>query len=157
MSEPDSRNLLQALFSFSGSTTGSGRKRCTLRRGNSRSFLVTAKSRISTVTTIPIMPIHAGRQLIAYFIDRHVFLPWDGHPYWELEGRVELKEDELEGFSSMAETGRQVTSLREGKKDLENDLFDGDEKLVGKDDEIRALKLRPATVLGRMPSDSPGP
>lgn len=57
-----------------------------------------------------------------------------------------MKEDELEEFFSMTETGRQVTSLRKRKKDLENELFDGDEKLVGKHDEIRALKLELKSV-----------
>ncbi|KAJ5873681.1 uncharacterized protein N7473_013146 [Penicillium subrubescens] len=89
---------------------------------------------------------HAEKQLIAYFIDRHVFLPRDGQPDSELETEIELNDDKLEEFLSTTQTGRQVTSLRKRKKDLENELFDGDEKLVGKHDQIRALKLELKSV-----------
>lgn len=37
-------------------------------------------------------------------------------------------------------------SLRKRKKDLENEHFDGDEKLVGKHTEIRALELELKSV-----------
>ncbi|OKO98094.1 hypothetical protein PENSUB_9530 [Penicillium subrubescens] len=89
---------------------------------------------------------HAEKQLIAYFIDRHVFLPRDGQPDSELETEIELNDDKLEEFLSTTQTGRQVTSLRKRKKDLENELFDGDEKLVGKHNQIRALKLELKSV-----------
>lgn len=89
---------------------------------------------------------HAEKQLIAYFIDRHVFLPRDGLPNSELEGNIELKEDKLQEYFSSFETGRQMTSLRKRKEDLEHELFDGDEKLVGKIDKIGALKLELKSV-----------
>lgn len=47
----------------------------------------------------------------------------------------------LEELLSGAEIGRRVTTLRERKKALKKELFDGDEKLVGKHEEIRALEL----------------
>ncbi|CAG7949482.1 unnamed protein product [Penicillium salamii] len=96
---------------------------------------------------------HAEKQLIAYFIDRHVFLPRDGLPNSELEENIELKEDELQEYLSSTEAGRHVTSLRKRKEDLECELFDGDEKLVGKIDEIRALELElksVETILNRL-------
>lgn len=89
---------------------------------------------------------HAEKQLIAYFIDRHVFLPRDSLPDSELEGEIEWVEDELEKFLSDSEIGREVTSIRKKKKDLERELFDGDEKLVGKHDEIKALELELKSV-----------
>ncbi|KAJ5748901.1 uncharacterized protein N7511_010597 [Penicillium nucicola] len=89
---------------------------------------------------------HAEKQLIAYFIDRHVFLPRDTLPDSELETEIELNDDELEEFLLTTQTGRQVTSLRNRKKDLEYELFDGDEKLVGKHDQIGALELELKSV-----------
>lgn len=85
---------------------------------------------------------HAEKQLIAYFIDRHVLLPRDGLPDSELEGDIEQVEDELDVFLSDTETGRQVTLLRERQKNLDHELLDWDGKLVGKYDETKALKLR---------------
>lgn len=83
---------------------------------------------------------HAEKQLIAYFIDHHVFLPRDGLPDSELQNEIESVEDELQRLLSGTEIGHKVTYLRERKKDLENKLFDGDEKLVGKHEEIKTLE-----------------
>ncbi|KAF3028194.1 hypothetical protein E8E15_009743 [Penicillium rubens] len=85
---------------------------------------------------------HAEKQLIAYFIDRHVFLPRDGLPCSELEEKIKLKEDEIQEISLRTEIGRRVTSLRNRKEDLKEEFLDWDEKLVGKYDEIRALELK---------------
>ncbi|KAL4961384.1 uncharacterized protein BDV14DRAFT_180608 [Aspergillus stella-maris] len=89
---------------------------------------------------------HAEKQLIAYFIDRHVFLPRDGLPNSEMEEKIECVEDELQRYRSDTKFGRKVTSLRKRKKDLEHELFDGDEKLIGKKDEINALELELKSV-----------
>ncbi|KAE8374701.1 DYW family of nucleic acid deaminases-domain-containing protein [Aspergillus bertholletiae] len=89
---------------------------------------------------------HAEKQLIAYFIDRHVFLPRDRFADFELEGKIEQVEDELKEFLSSTEIGCEVTCLRKRKKDLEYEIFDGDEKLVGKHDVIQALKLELKSV-----------
>ncbi|QMW46793.1 hypothetical protein G4B11_010248 [Aspergillus flavus] len=89
---------------------------------------------------------HAEKQLIAYFIDRHVFLPRDADPDSELEKRIECIEDELQEFLSGTEIGRKVASLRKRKEDLKHQIFDGDEKLVGKHDEIKALNLELKSV-----------
>ncbi|KAL5357169.1 DYW family of nucleic acid deaminases-domain-containing protein [Aspergillus floccosus] len=100
---------------------------------------------------------HAEKQLIAYFIDRHVFLPRDYFPDSELDDEIERVEDELEQCLSDSEIGHEVTSLRQKKKDLEYELFDGDEKLVGKYDQIKALKLQLKSVeatLNRLIADS---
>ncbi|KAJ6147975.1 hypothetical protein N7497_009957 [Penicillium chrysogenum] len=85
---------------------------------------------------------HAEKQLIAYFIDRHVFLPRDGLPCSDLEEKIKLKEDEIQEISLRTEIGRRVTSLRNRKEDLKEEFLDWDEKLVGKYDEIRALELK---------------
>lgn len=89
---------------------------------------------------------HAEKQLIAYFIDRHVFLPRDGLPDSELEGKIEQVEDELQEFLSDTGIGSRIAYLKEKKKDLEDEIFDGDEKLVGKYDEVKALKLELKSV-----------
>lgn len=89
---------------------------------------------------------HAEKQLIAYFIDRHVLLPRDGLPDSELEGKIERVEDELQKFLSDTGIGSRVASLRKRKKDLKHELFDGDEKLIGKHDEIKALELELKSV-----------
>ncbi|KOC16892.1 putative ankyrin repeat domain [Aspergillus flavus AF70] len=89
---------------------------------------------------------HAEKQLIAYFIDRHVFLPRDAGPDSELEKRIECIEDELQEFLSGTEIGRKVASLRKRKENLKHQIFDGDEKLVGKHDEIKALNLELKSV-----------
>ena len=89
---------------------------------------------------------HAEKQLIAYFINRHVFLPRDGLPDSELEANIERVEDELQEFLSGTDLGRKVTALRMRKDDLQYELFDGDEKLVGKHDEIKALELEVQSV-----------
>ncbi|KAG2411696.1 hypothetical protein HFD88_009252 [Aspergillus terreus] len=89
---------------------------------------------------------HAEKQLIAYFIDHHVFLPRDGESDSELDDEVERVEDRLEQCLSRSEIGREVASHRQKKKDLEDELFDGDEKLVGKYGQIDALKLELKSV-----------
>ncbi|KAK6815096.1 hypothetical protein RU639_008595 [Aspergillus parasiticus] len=89
---------------------------------------------------------HAEKQLIAYFIDRHVFLPRDVDPDSELEKKIECTEDELQELLSGTEIGRKVASLRKRKEDLKHEIFDGDERLVGKHDEIKALNLELKSV-----------
>ncbi|PYI36410.1 hypothetical protein BP00DRAFT_332404 [Aspergillus indologenus CBS 114.80] len=89
---------------------------------------------------------HAEKQLIAYFIDRHVFLPRDGLPDPKLEETIERVEESHERFLSSTEIGRQVESLRERKDALDHELFDGDKKLIGKHDKIKALELELKSV-----------
>ncbi|PKY03013.1 hypothetical protein P168DRAFT_311558 [Aspergillus campestris IBT 28561] len=89
---------------------------------------------------------HAEKQLIAYFIDRHAFLPRDSLPNLELEERIRSVKDELWDFLSSSDIGANVASLRKEKDDIELELFDGDEKLVGKHDEVKALQLRLKTI-----------
>lgn len=43
---------------------------------------------------------HTEKQLTAYFIDRHAFLPRDGLPDSELKERIERKQNEDEEFFS---------------------------------------------------------
>ncbi|KAE8137470.1 hypothetical protein BDV38DRAFT_292916 [Aspergillus pseudotamarii] len=70
---------------------------------------------------------HAEKQLIAYFIDRHVFLPRDLELNSKLEERIDSVEDELHEFLSGTEIGHK-------------------EKLIGKHDEIKALNLELKSV-----------
>lgn len=44
---------------------------------------------------------HAEKQLIAYFIYRHVLLPRDGFPDSELEGDMEQIADNIDDFSQI--------------------------------------------------------
>lgn len=77
---------------------------------------------------------HAEKQLIAYFIDRHVLLRRDGHTDSELEGKIEQVEDELQKFLSATGIGERLVSLEKRKKDLE------------KYDEVKALELELKSV-----------
>ncbi|RAK86444.1 ankyrin [Aspergillus costaricaensis CBS 115574] len=96
---------------------------------------------------------HAEKQLIAYFIDRHVFLPRDLLPDPKLGEEYDRTQDEFERFYSTSERGREVTRLRKSKRDLKYELMCKTEELVRKDDEYQELeaKLRAVeAILNRM-------
>ncbi|KAJ5469519.1 hypothetical protein N7539_009137 [Penicillium diatomitis] len=80
---------------------------------------------------------HAEKQLITYFTDPHVFLP----PNSKLETSVQVKEEELEKLLKSTRIDQQIAFLERKKRDLQKELFDGDEKLVREDVEIQAMKL----------------
>ncbi|PYH28560.1 ankyrin repeat domain-containing protein [Aspergillus neoniger CBS 115656] len=83
---------------------------------------------------------HAEKQLIAYFLDRHVFLPRDLLLDPKLGEEYERTEDDFESFYSSTEIGREVTHLRKRKEDLKYELMYKTEELVRKDDEIQELE-----------------
>ena len=78
---------------------------------------------------------HAEKQLIAYFIDRHVFLPRDCLPDWKLEEQIKSQEDKIEEFLSITKIGREVASLRKKRDELEYKLFDEDGNFIEKNDD----------------------
>ncbi|PWY66907.1 ankyrin [Aspergillus eucalypticola CBS 122712] len=100
---------------------------------------------------------HAEKQLIAYFIDRHAFLPRDLLPDPNLREEYERTEDEIERFYSSTEIGREVTHLRKTKQDLKYELLYKSEELVRKDDEIQELEanLRAVEAILNRVIDSP--
>jgi len=72
---------------------------------------------------------HTEKQLIAYFIDRHVFLPQDRVPRRELETWIRDVEDQLMDRSCSPVTVRQLYGLEREKKMLELELFEKDDTL----------------------------
>ncbi|PLB48206.1 hypothetical protein P170DRAFT_456817 [Aspergillus steynii IBT 23096] len=67
---------------------------------------------------------HAEKQLIAYFIDRHVFLPRDGLPDSKLEKKILRVEESHERFLSVTEIGRQdkIKALKLDLKSVKSTL-----------------------------------
>ncbi|GAA82876.1 ankyrin repeat domain [Aspergillus luchuensis IFO 4308] len=100
---------------------------------------------------------HAEKQLIAYFIDRHAFLPRDLLPDPKLREESERTEDEFERFYSSTEIGREVTHLRKTKQDLKYELMYKLEDLVRNDDAIQELEanLRAVEAILNRVIDSP--
>ncbi|OJJ71085.1 hypothetical protein ASPBRDRAFT_55733 [Aspergillus brasiliensis CBS 101740] len=66
---------------------------------------------------------HAEKQLIAYFIDCHVFLPRDRLSGLNLKEEIKMAEDELEKIYSHTEIGREMTHLWRKKNDLNGDFL----------------------------------
>lgn len=86
---------------------------------------------------------HAEKQLIAYFIDRHVFLPRDRVPKKELEDSITDVEYELRNRSDSSPLITQLYELEKEKRKLELKLFDEDDLLRGdeyNEKEIKQLK-----------------
>ncbi|EFR02758.1 ankyrin repeat protein [Nannizzia gypsea CBS 118893] len=82
---------------------------------------------------------HAEKQLIAYFIDHHIFLPRDITPSSELREKISLVERQHEAFYLYSPTGRELSSLRARVQDLETKLFDADH-VSPKEREERKIK-----------------
>lgn len=86
---------------------------------------------------------HAEKKLIAYFIDRHVFMPQDREPDQKLEDTIVEVEDLLaeENHSSVARS--KVCDLEETKVKLGCQLFNVDDRLLGNsydEEEVNSLK-----------------
>lgn len=86
---------------------------------------------------------HAEKQLIAYFIDRHVFLPRDTVPLPGLEAEIQSVQDQYEAFLLCSAGGKRLSSLRRQHQDLESELFDADDTYPGHErDELKIEALR---------------
>lgn len=86
---------------------------------------------------------HAEKQLIAYFLDRHVFLPEEEIPYPHFGDKIARLETEIAEMASRYPSISQLNQLREEKGNLERDLFSKDDRLLGEDyDEGLVQQLR---------------
>jgi hypothetical protein len=86
---------------------------------------------------------HTEKKLIAYFIDRHVFMPQDREPDQKLEDSIlEVEETLAEGKHSSVAWAK-VCDLEERKVKLDRQLFDADDRLLGDsydEQEVKRLK-----------------
>lgn len=86
---------------------------------------------------------HAEKKLIAYFIDRHVFMLRDREPNQELEDSILEVEDSLEEGEHSSVPWAKVCELEERKVRLDHQLFDTDDRLLGdlyNEQEVKRLK-----------------
>jgi hypothetical protein len=91
---------------------------------------------------------HAEKQLIAYFIDRHVFLPEDKTQNPQFYKEIERLEHEISDMVDSPDV-RKFYQLRKGKKELDLQPFDKDDCLLGDeyDEElVKQLKEKVATI-----------
>lgn len=86
---------------------------------------------------------HAEKQLIAYFISRHVFLPSEQIPSRRLEDLIEREDDRIREIYFSSVTIEGLFALKERKGDLERELADEeDPPRGGKCDEKKVKKLK---------------
>ncbi|KAI9859999.1 MAG: hypothetical protein M1813_006346 [Trichoglossum hirsutum] len=86
---------------------------------------------------------HAEKQLIAYFIDRHVFLPRDRVPKAELEASITRVEDQLMDRSCSSVLIRQLRGLERAKEEFDRELLNEDDTLLEDEyDEKRVKQLK---------------
>jgi hypothetical protein len=91
---------------------------------------------------------HAEKQLIAYFIDKHVFLPRDRSPDRDLEDLIARATRELARISRSSTTVTELFKSEELLKDLELELFEADDRLLGDNyDEEKVQQLKSAIEL----------
>lgn len=74
---------------------------------------------------------HAGKKLIAYFIDRHVFMPQDREPNQKLEDSIIEVEDLLAEGKHWSVAWSKVCDLEEKKVELGRQLFNADDRRLG--------------------------
>ena len=70
---------------------------------------------------------HAEKKLIAYFIDKHVFMPQDREPDQKLEDSILEAEDSLTEGKYLSVAWAKVCDLKERKVELDGQLFDADD------------------------------
>ncbi len=95
---------------------------------------------------------HAEKQLITYFINRHVFLPRDEVPSKELEASFTRLEDQLRERSCSSAVVRQLYDLESRGKTLELELFNEDDCLRGGkyDEKVKQLRVDVQNVKKQM-------
>jgi hypothetical protein len=66
---------------------------------------------------------HAEKQLIAYFVDRHVFIPRDSAPDETLEGQINILEVQRESLVLNTAAGQELASLRGSRAHIDGALM----------------------------------
>ncbi|KMU81611.1 hypothetical protein CISG_09224 [Coccidioides immitis RMSCC 3703] len=94
-------------------------------------------------------------KLIAYFVDRHMFLPEDIVPKPRFDQEIERLESEKAVRASQYPTISQLYDLRNQKRALEFELFDKDDRLLGEEydeDLAKQLKTKLENLMGQIDS-----
>lgn len=103
---------------------------------------------------------HAEKKLIAYFLDKHVFLPKDRQPDQTLEDSILEVETSLEEGKDLSTVWAKVCDLEKMKINLDRQLFSADDRLLGDsydEQEVNRLKHEIRTIdeeLSRLESDT---
>ncbi|PKK53584.1 hypothetical protein CI102_2032 [Trichoderma harzianum] len=103
---------------------------------------------------------HSEKKLIAYFLDKHVFLPKDRQPDQTLEDSILEVETSLQEGKQLSIAWARVCDLEEKKIDLDRQLFSADDRLLGDsydEQEVDRLKHKIHTIdeeLSRLESDT---
>ncbi|KAF9883090.1 hypothetical protein FE257_004098 [Aspergillus nanangensis] len=91
---------------------------------------------------------HAEKQLIAYFLDRHVFLPED-ITLERFDEDIKRLNSEIKRMASQSPIVAQFNHLRETKRERELKLFNEDDRSLGEEydeDRVEELKSEIATL-----------
>jgi hypothetical protein len=83
---------------------------------------------------------HAEKKLIAYFIDRHLFLPRDRERDLALEDLIQEAENSLAEMRYSCVVCKKVQDLEEKKKALGRELFEADDRLLKDAFDAREVK-----------------
>jgi ankyrin repeat protein len=83
---------------------------------------------------------HAEKKLIAYFIDRHLFLPRDEERDLDLERLTQKAENSLSKTRYHGAACKKVHDLEEKKEALGHELFEADDLLLGDAYDAREVK-----------------
>ncbi|KAL7944143.1 DYW family of nucleic acid deaminases domain-containing protein [Trichoderma barbatum] len=86
---------------------------------------------------------HAEKKLIAYFLDKHIFMPKDREPDQMLEDSIVEVENSLKEGSHSSIAWARVCDLEESKEELDRQLFNSDDRLLGEfydEQEVKGLK-----------------
>ncbi|KAL6786863.1 hypothetical protein J3E68DRAFT_440947 [Trichoderma sp. SZMC 28012] len=103
---------------------------------------------------------HAEKKLIAYFLDKHIFLPKDREPDQTLEDSILEVETSLQEGKDLSTVWSIVCRLEEMKIDLDRQLFSADDQLLGEaydEQEVKRLKRKIHVIdkqLSRLESDT---
>ncbi|KAK0759737.1 hypothetical protein N5P37_007925 [Trichoderma harzianum] len=92
---------------------------------------------------------HSEKKLIAYFLDKHVFLPKDRQPDQTLEDSILEVETSLQEGKQLSIAWARVCDLEEEKIDLDRQLFSADDRLLGDsydEQEVDRLKHKIHTI-----------
>jgi hypothetical protein len=91
---------------------------------------------------------HAEKQLIAYFLDRHVFLQQDKTPNPQFDEEIENQESEISEMASRFSSIRQMHRLQKYRNKVVFGLWNKDDKLLGDeyDEVVKGLKTNVASL-----------
>lgn len=93
-------------------------------------FQAASDSRMDQGTPGKFYACHAEKKLIAYFIDRHLFLRHDKEPDSNLGYTIRDAEDSLEEMTTSKRSCKKMYDLECERKALDHELFNADDRLL---------------------------